>query len=220
MKCLVATAFVALAVSGCGAFDPPPPPAPFKAVVSVTGDPHQPLAGVPVSTGKGSPRLTDTNGKVELVLGGQEGEVREVGVTCPPGHQQASGALQIRLTRLIGTSAPEYSVSCPPLRRKVVVAVRADNGPYLPVKYLNNVVATTDASGAAHFAIEIEPGTLALTLDTTERRDLKPPSPTLQVAVGQQDDIHVVSQFFEVEKKKVIIYKPHVATELRRGTNG
>src|SRR6185295_11876776 len=131
-KCLVALAFVALSLSGCSAiFDPPPPPAPFKAMISVTGDPRQPLAGVPVSTGKGNPKLTDPNGKAELVLGGQEGEIREVSVTCPPGHQQASAPLQIRLTRFIGTTAPEYSVSCPPLRRKVVVAVRADNGPYL-----------------------------------------------------------------------------------------
>jgi hypothetical protein len=197
-----------IATAGCGVFESPPPPAPYKALLTVTGDPGQPLFGATVTSGKNQPILTGVDGRANLILTGAEGDVREVTVTCPPGHQQVSGAIAIRLTRLAGDALPTYSVSCPPLRRKVVVAIRAENGPYLPVRYLNQIVATTDAGGAAHFALEIEPGTFSVQLDTSERKDLKPPSPGRILSVGQQDEILVLDQRFEVIKKYVPPPKP------------
>jgi hypothetical protein len=201
----IVAAAAAAAGLGCGAFDPPPTPPPFKATVIVTGDPGEPLLGAVVSYRKGEPAMTGADGRVELVFHGADGDVREVTVACPPGHQQAGNALQIRLTRLASTQLPEYQVSCPPLRRKVVVAVRADNGPFLPVKYLNEVVATTDEAGAAHFALTIEPGSFSVALDTSDRKDLKPPSPARVMTVGQQDDVLVFDQRFEVQKKRVYV---------------
>lgn len=200
---LVLVGSLSVASAGCGAFDPPPPPAPYKAVVTVTGDPGRPLFGATVTTGKSQPIVTGLDGRANLVLNGAEGDIREVNVTCPPGHQQGTGSISIRLTRLVGEQLPSYAVSCPPLRRKVVVAVRAENGPHLPVKYLNQVVATTDSGGAAHFALEIEPGSFSVQLDTSARTDLKPPSPGRILSVGQQDDILVLDQRFEVIKKYV-----------------
>jgi hypothetical protein len=197
-----------LAITSAGCFEPPPPPAPYKALVTVTGDPGHPLFGATITSGKSQPILTGVDGKAQLVFNGAEGDIREVNVTCPAGHQQVGGAISIRLTRLSGDALPTYAVSCPPLRRKVVVAVRAENGPYLPVKYLNQVVATTDSGGAAHFALEIEPGTFSVQLDTTERKDLKPPSPGRILSVGQQDDVLVLDQRFEVIKKYVAPPKP------------
>lgn len=193
----------ALCSAGCGMFEPPPPPAPFKAIVNVTGDPGHPIFGVPVSSGKQEPVLTGIDGKANLLFNGAEGDIREVTVTCPVGHQQAKGSISIRLTRVVGDAVPTYAVSCPPLRRKVVVAVRAENGPHLPVKYLNQVVATTDAGGAAHFALEIEPGTFSVQLDTSGRDDLSPPNPGRILSVGQQDDVLVLDQKFAVKKKYV-----------------
>ena len=189
-----------LAAAGCEA---PPPPAPYKAVLTVTGDPGQPLFGATVTSGKSPPIVTGVDGRANLVFTGAEGDVRQVNVTCPAGHSQSNAAIMIRLTRLMGDQLPTYAVSCPPLRRKVVVAVRAENGPYLPVKYLNQVVATTDGGGAAHFALEIEPGSFSVQLDTSARTDLKPPSPGRILSVGQQDDILVLDQKFDVIKKYV-----------------
>jgi hypothetical protein len=203
----------AVGAAGCGMFEAPPPPAPYKAVVTVTGDPGSPLFGATISWGKAQPILTGVDGKANLVFNGAEGDVREVTVTCPPGHQQSTGAILIRLTRVVGDAIPTYAVSCPPLRRKVVVAVRAENGPYLPVKYLNKVVATTDAGGAAHFALEIEPGTFSVQLDTTERKDLSPASPGRILSVGQRDDVLVLDQKFEVKKKYVAPPKPPVIAQ-------
>jgi hypothetical protein len=192
-----------MSAAGCGAFDQPPPPAPYKAVVTVTGDPGQPLFGATISSGKSQPIVTGVDGRANVVFNGAEGDVRQITVTCPPGHQQTSAPISIRLTRLVGDAMPSYPVSCPPLRRKVVVAVRAENGPYLPVRYLNQVVATTDAGGAAHFALEIEPGTFSVQLDTSGRNDLKPPNPGRILSIGQQDDIVVLDQKFDVIKKYV-----------------
>lgn len=169
----------------------------------MTGDPGRPLFGATVTSGKSAPIVTGVDGKANLVFNGAEGDVRQVNVTCPPGHSQSNAAIMIRLTRVMGDQLPTYSVSCPPLRRKVVVAVRAENGPYLPVKYLNQVVATTDVGGAAHFALEIEPGSFSVQLDTSARTDLKPPSPGRILSVGQQDDILVLDQKFDVIKKYV-----------------
>lgn len=211
------TVAVCVVAAGCGAFESPPPPPPYKASIVVHGDPGRALPGAMVSTGsKGTPLVTGADGRVELVMHGAEGDVREVSITCPPGHQQITGSLQIRLTRLATAQLPEYELSCPPLRRKVVVAVRAENGPYLPVKYLNQVVATTDQTGAAHFALEIEPGSFSVALDTSERKDLKPPSPAKIMTVGQQDDILVFDQRFELPKKKIIIYKPPVPQDISK----
>jgi hypothetical protein len=209
--------FGALATAGCGMFEAPPPPAPYKAVLTVTGDPGSPLFGAAITSGKAQPILTGVDGKANLVFNGAEGDVREVSVTCPAGHQQVTGAISIRLTRVVGDAVPTYSVSCPPLRRKVVVAVRAENGPYLPVKYLNKVVATTDAGGAAHFALEIEPGTFSVQLDTSERKDLSPASPGKILSVGQRDDVLVLDQKFDVKKKYVPPPKaPEIAKDLSR----
>lgn len=196
----VLVAIVAVVTSGCEA---PPPPLPYKASITVTGDPGRPLFGATVTSGKNTPIVTGVDGKASLVLNGAEGDVKQVNVTCPPGHSQSNAPIMIRLTRVMGDQLPTYSVSCPPLRRKVVVAVRAENGPYLPVKYLNQVVATTDGGGAAHFALEIEPGSFAVQLDTSARTDLKPPSPGRILSVGQQDDILVLDQKFDVIKKYV-----------------
>jgi hypothetical protein len=102
---------------------------------------------------------------------------------------------------------PEFVVACPRATRKIVVAVRAQNGAHLPVMYLNQVVATTDKAGAAHFALEMQPGAFAVTLDTSAHKDLKPPSPTITLNVGQHDDILLVDKKFEIEKKVVRVAK-------------
>jgi hypothetical protein len=90
--------------------------------------------------------------------------------------------------------------------RKVVIAVRADNGGGLPVLYLGKQVTRTDASGAAHFALEVPPGAqFSVGLDTSDRRDLKPQSPSKPFTVGQHDDVMIFDQRFEVEKKRVYV---------------
>jgi hypothetical protein len=212
---VVAAAASAVVSSGCKDFDPPPPP-PFQLYVKVESDPGQPVAGATVSRNKTVLGNTGPEGRTILTIAGAEGEIVDVAVKCPDGLQSPTKPLSIRLTRIADKSkAPEYAVSCPPMLRRVVVAVKAENGPNLPVMYLSRPVTRTDASGAAHFALEVAPGAqFTVSLDTSENSRLKPPNPTKPFTVGQQDDILVFEQKFDVEKQKVYVYKPQIAKAL------
>jgi hypothetical protein len=196
--------------SGCKDLDPPPPP-PFQFYVKVDSDPGHPVAGAIVSQNKKQIGNTGPDGRAMLTIHGAEGAIVDVSIRCPDGLQSPTKPLSIRLTRIADKSkAPEYGVACPPMLRRVVVAVKADNGPNLQVMYLSRPVTRTDASGAAHFALEVAPGAqFTVGLDTTDNPRLKPQNPTKPFTVGQTDDILVFEQKFDVEKIKVH-YKPIV----------
>ncbi len=198
-------------VAGCA--DPPPPP-PFQVFIKVESDPGRPIVGATVSrlrTGgpvdAAPPSITTgADGRALLAIRGIDGEIADITVQCPDGYTTPSKPISVRLQRLAEKKIPEYSVACPPAMRKVVIAVRAENGSGLPVLYLGKQVTRTDASGAAHFALEVPPGAqFAVALDTSERRDLKPTNPSKPFTVGQLDDVLVFDQRFEVEKRRVYI---------------
>jgi hypothetical protein len=149
---------------GCGAmFEPPPPPPPFKAIIFVDGDPGQKLAGATVARGGTNVATTGPDGKAEVVVqNAQEGSSFDVVVACPTGYTAPSKPITVKVTRTLATKNerwPEFTTRCTPTKRKVVIAIRADNGANLPVKYLNQVVTTTDATGAASLVLDVEPGT-------------------------------------------------------------
>ncbi len=185
---------------------PTGPPAPFNVLIKIESDPGRPVGGAAIVFGGSKVLATSTpDGRAMLALKGSEGEVVDVAIRCPENLQSPLKPLSIRLTRLADKSRiPEYAVACPPSVRRVVVGVRADNGPNLPVVVLNRVVARTDLSGAAHFALDVAPGAqFSVTLDTTERGNerLKPPNPTRPFTAPPRDDIVVFEQRFELEKK-------------------
>ena len=193
---LRAFALGALTTAGCA--EPPKPPS-FLIAVKVESDPGRPISGASIARTNRLLGTTDAAGRATLSLEGVEGEITDVNVTCPEGFQTPAKAVNIRLTRLAEKSKiPEYAVQCPPSMRRVVVAVRADNGAHLPVMYLDKAVTRTDASGAASFALEVPPGaqfTVAL-------------SPSKLFVVRAHDDVFLFDQKFEVEKKRVYVPPP------------
>lgn len=198
--------------------DPPPPP-PFQVFVKVESDPGRPIVGATVSRLRtGGPAdagtssvTTGPDGRALLSIRGIDGEIADISVQCPDGYTTPSKPVSVRLQRLAEKKIPEYSVFCPPSMRKVVIAVRAENGSGLPVLYLGKQVTKTDSSGAAHFALEVPPGAqFAVALDTSDRKDLKPQSPSKPFTVGQNDDVMVFDQKFEVEKKRVYVAPPSI----------
>src|SRR5207247_1568943 len=95
---------------------------------------------------------TDVEGMGKIQLAGNEGDIFDIAVACPEGFRSPAKPVHVVLHRLAeADKTPEYAVSCPPTTRTVVVAVRADNGANLPVRYLGREVARTDSSGVAHF---------------------------------------------------------------------
>lgn len=203
MRLSLALAFLAVSLgTGCAE---PPPPEPFLVSVKVEGDPGKPVVGATMTRSNKLLGTTKADGRATLKLTGVEGEISDVTVTCPEGFQAPAAPLGIRLTRIAEKSKlTEYAVQCSPSMRRVVVAVRADNGPNLPVVYLDQTVTRTDAAGAASFALEVAPGSqFNVSLDTSERKDIKPISPSKLFVVSTQDDVFLFDQRFEVEKKRL-----------------
>ena len=200
----VAAVLVAMAVSssGCKDRDPPVSP-PFQIFVRVESAPGQKVTGATVARNSVALGTTGLDGRAMLTLAGVEGEITDVTVKCPDAFASPVSPTSIRLTRFADpTKLPEYSVTCPPVLRRVVVAVRAENGPNLPVVYQNRVVTRTDISCAAHVALEVAPGArFQVTLDTTDTR-LRPPSPSKPFTAPPYDEILLFDQTFEVDRPK------------------
>lgn len=177
----------------------------YGITVRVEADPGKPLPGAVVSYA-GKPLATsDAKGRVLVKAHGTEGDVKSFQVACPEGHRAPSAPLSVVLRRLADEGRlPEYVVACPPTERTVVIAVRADKGPNLPVRYLGREVARTDKTGVAHVSLKSPPeDTVELVLDTSEAPRLRPRNPSTRFRVGQTDELFVFTQQFQVDTPKV-----------------
>ena len=206
MRVSIALATIALG-TGCNWLKPPPPPT-FQAVIHVEGDPGQALAGAQVTFKNKPIGVTDTNGVLQFKLKGTDGQVFDLSVKCPDGYESPTKPVSVTLRKLADPKAmPEYRVSCPPTLRTVVVAIRAENGPDLPVIYLGRERTRTDQSGAAHLVLQVPPNQpIQLKLDTGSSKDLKPESPSQTLQVKNEDDVFVLEQQFKIERKYVPRY--------------
>jgi hypothetical protein len=155
---------------------------------------------------------TGADGRFSTVLQGTEGDVQEVKVQCPPGYESPTRPIQMSLRRLSENRPAEYSAFCPPSVRRVVVVIRAENGPFVPVMHLNQMIGRTDASGTATFLANAKPNDqLEFTLMTSTDDAFKrhhPQDPKVGYLVQPQDDVVVLSQEFKVDKPpppKVIV---------------
>ncbi len=205
VECTVLAAFAALG-SGCDRLKEPPP-APFEVMVRVESDPGVPLPGAAIERNGKSITATGADGRAKLTLNGNEGESYDFLVRCPPDFQSPTKPISIILRHVSDNRLPEYPAACPPTVRKVVVAVRAENGPFLPVIFLGKQVGQTDASGAAHVLLAMRPGdSFELALDTSRFERLRPQRPSATFVVKPRDDIQPFDVKFNVEKAKVVYH--------------
>jgi hypothetical protein len=182
--------------------------------VVVTSDPGRGTAGAELVAGGHGLAKTDPDGRAQVALRGSEGDTVEVTVKCPAGFRSPPEPIAISLRRLsAGSRAPTFVAHCAPLTRTVVVGIRTENGPNLPVTYLGTEVARTDAWGAAHVVLTVKPNeqvTLALDTksDADKRPKLRPESPTLTFVAKDKDDFVTLEQKFEVERSVVRVRAP------------
>ena len=210
-------ALVALAVlnvvglSGCDLTKDPPQP-PYEVVIRVDSDPGVPLPGAVVVRNGKDIIATGPDGRAKLQMAGNDGTTSDFMVRCPADFTSPMQPISITIRRLSGSGAlPEYTTNCPPNVRRVVVAVRADGGPNLPITYLGKPVGKTDQSGAAHLLLAMKPGDqFQLGLDTSapglER--LRPESPAKVFVVKDADDIQVFDIKFTLEPLKKVYHAP------------
>ena len=201
---LVIGSTCAIIASGCKEPEPLAGSTPFQIFVRVESDPGLKVAGATVTRGGKLLGTTGPDGRAMLTLSGVEGETMDVTVKCPETLASPVRPPTVKLARFADkTKVPEFSVSCPPLVRRVVIAVRAENGPNLPVVYLNRPVTRTDPSGAAHFVLEVAPGAqFQVTLDTSESTRLRPVSPSRPFIAPPRDEILVFDQKFEIDRQR------------------
>ena len=191
------TLLVTAVAAACGARAP----AVLAIAVQAERDPGVPLAGVElVLAGKPVAR-SDAQGRARLSLRGQPGDVLELNVRCPEGFG-SPGPIAVVLRPLAEASkVPEYLARCAPRTRSLVVAVRAERGPNLPLRYLGQEIARTDASGAAHALLQVEPDRpVRFVLDTSapEHAQLRPQDPELKLVMPPRDEVALFAQTFTV----------------------
>ncbi len=181
---------------------------PFPVLVRIQSDPGKPLREIPILYQGKEVKRTSADGTALLELHKPDGTNVELTITCPADTRPAD-SLKISVRRVEGQKYTEQRVFCRPLMRRIAVAVRAENGPNLPVSYLGQVVATTDESGAAHFAMAMPPGeTIKVALDASANPKMHPQRADALFKVGEEDDVFVFDQKFTVDKKAVRYVKP------------
>jgi len=203
---LARAALLAMVLAPMASCNRASPAASYDLLIRVSGGSGRPLAGARVLY-QGKPVGTSKdNGTVKLSIEGTEGEVFPFSVACPDGYRSPVKPIDVTLRRLADPGEPpEFSVTCMPLTRSVVVAVRADQGPNLPVMYLGQEVARTDSSGAAHVLLTLAPGEeFELMLDTASPggERLRPQKPTGKFSVKNADEIMTFHVPFTVEVEK------------------
>ncbi len=213
MRALVVS-WLALCVlaPACGKFEEPPPP-PFQVAITVEADKGTPLMGAVITRTNKEIGKTNEQGRAVLTFRGEDGDQLDVYVKCPDGFDSPTKPVTVALRRLADPKRlAEYPVMCPPAERKVVVALRTENGPNLPVKFLGRDVARTDQSGAATFMMNAKPGDhLDFTVDTSEKGNeaLRPQSPSVSLIVDNKDAYYTLDQVFQVQKARIVVVGPH-----------
>jgi hypothetical protein len=203
------------AVAGCASREAEDPSKrAFPVDVFVTSDPGRGTPGVELVVGGRPLAKTDSAGRAQVALRGVEGDAVELAVKCPEGFRSPSEPILVSLRSLsTGSRAPMFDAHCAPLTRTVVIGIRAENGPNLPVTYLGTEVGRTDAWGAAHVFLTVKPNEqVTIALDTKsespKRSKLRPESPTLTFVAKDKDDFVTLEQKFEVERTGARAHAP------------
>lgn len=193
----------ALLLLGCGRLSlEPNTKQAFKIIVRATTPQGQPVKGAQLLLENKAVGATKEDGTTEIKFVANEGEAYDLSVQCPQGFQTPTKPIQVTLRKLADNKKPEFATTCAPSSQVLVVAVRAEGGPNLPVMYLNNEIGRTDESGAANVALRLAPNeSFELKLNTTEAgaETLRPQNPSMTFTMKDRDDIVHFEQKFTRE---------------------
>jgi hypothetical protein len=174
----------------------------FPITITARNEAQTPVSGVEISLAKQLLGTTDDAGSARLALHGPEGDTLPLNVRCPASYASPERPLLVGLRHLgDGSTRARFEVECFSLVHSVVVGIRAENGPRLPILHLKSVVGQTDEQGVAHVLLRASANEqIALTLDTSKSPSLLPQSPTLDFATRDSDEFLLVGQKFTVKQ--------------------
>jgi hypothetical protein len=163
----------------------------YALTLSAQGEEHDPLAGVRVFAGDELLGATGEAGSLQLELSGREGDRVPLRVECPESFRAPPQPLVVGLWHPSpGSPAPTFEVECVPLVHSYVVGIMAENGAHLPISHLNEPLAETDDFGIAHVLVRApSQEQVSLTIDTSERPELRPQSPSLAFVAGPGSEL-------------------------------
>lgn len=180
----------------------------YTVLVRVADGLGQALSGVKLSAAGVDLGATDAMGQRTLSLPGTEGERVDLSAVCPPGYtgpreRPAFLLDRVRDARGEPTDQPiVVSLTCDASSHVALVAVQTGQ-PGMTILRGGQPVAQTSSAGTAHVMLREAPGTpIALTLDTSDKPELRPQSPTRTFTVTTQDAFAVWDQTFERERKR------------------
>jgi len=205
VKAWVLLALGSVALASCER--PPAAERPFSVVFVVESDPGVRLPRTHVFVDGEPVGESNSDGWIDTKINGQLGQQLRISYECPDGHEAPSELKTLRLRKFEGVHrsqphAMEITLRCRPLKRLAAFVVRASKGPDLPVLLDGERVARTNGWGVAHFSVRGAPGTeYTVELGTAEHPELLPRSPTHLFNLPDADEIFVINQVFNVEKK-------------------
>lgn len=179
----------------------------IKVTIKAIDDVGAPVARTEVLLGKKSRGQTGADGQLAVTLTGLPGQVARLNVKCPEGYASPEKTVDVGITELAkGSPAPLFEARCTALAHSLVVAIRAENGPNLPVIYLGKELGRTDAEGVAHVVLKVPPGeTASLRLDTSGAPALKPQNPEMLFKASNRDEMLLLEQKFSIVRKTVVV---------------
>lgn len=162
--------------------------------VRVTDFVGAPVGGASLAFGTREVASTAADGVATLTLTGRDGDLVALEVRCPAGYAPPAEPVLVRWLAADGGGGgtASHAARCRKLRHRLVVLVRAEGGPNLPILRLGRVVGTTDADGVASLMFDLDlDERVELTLSTAslEKQKVTPRDPTAVLEVKDDDDI-------------------------------
>ena len=176
--------------SGCADVKPRPKQEFVMRVSDLSGEL---VAGADVISNDVVVGTTKTSGIASFALTGSEGELVSFQVRCPAGYTSPKDPVVARWLA-VEAGAASLRARCRKVQHRLVVAVRADGGPNLPILRLGNVVGTTDAGGAANLMFDVnvdERLELSLATASLAKEKVTPVNPAATFDLGDADDVKV-----------------------------
>lgn len=205
-------AIVLLAVllaSGCKTKPVPSGPGESKISIRASTTRGAPVTGAEVMMAGVVLARSDAAGAAKVDVGGSEGDTFELQIRCPSPLKSPVSPLVIRRLQIAGGDV-EHAVKCEETRRTLVVVVRAEGGPDLPILYLGKEIGRTDASGAAHIRLDTDIKDrveLILGTDGAQMAGAHPQNPSATFEPSDHDEVKEMSVTFKRDAKP----KPHRA---------
>ncbi len=174
----------------------------------------QPVEGATLLSGARTVSTAAADGVAKLTLPGRDGDLFSFDVHCPEGYVAPAEQLVIRWLA-VDSGVASHLTRCRKLLHRLVVLVRVDGGPGLPIVRLGHVVGTTDVGGAASLMFDLavdERLELVLSTESLAKEKVTPRDPSAVFELHDADEI----ELFEVKLARPKP-RPKRAVGARRG---